>query len=116
MKEEGHMVNPIFSSVYYVTGSSEEGSLRQVRTWSPVLCGRPCPPCHWPGRVCEELTHMLPADGPPLRGPQAPTVLCDQWFNHEEQCSEPENSAWSSFVFPVRRSLRSLGHAALAAA
>ena len=31
MKEEGRMSNPIFSSVYYVTGSSEEGRLRQVR-------------------------------------------------------------------------------------
>ncbi|PRW61039.1 hypothetical protein C2E21_0196 [Chlorella sorokiniana] len=61
MKEEGRMVNPLFSSVYYVTGSSEEGSLRQ-----------------------------------------APTLLCDQWYNHEEQCSEPEYPAWSSFVFPRR--------------
>lgn len=38
MKEEGRMSNPIFSSVYYVTGSSEEGTLRQARTgqlWQP---------------------------------------------------------------------------------
>lgn len=43
MKEEGRMSNPIFSSVYYVTGGSEEGSLRQVRRrWCRFeLCSKP---------------------------------------------------------------------------
>lgn len=50
------------------------------------------------------MTHLLSRKRPPFPGPQAPTVLCDQWFNHDEQCSEPENPGWSSFVFPVRGS------------
>lgn len=33
---------------------------------------------------------------------QAPTVLIDQWYNHEAGCIQPENPAWSALVFPRR--------------
>ncbi|KAL4441856.1 hypothetical protein ABPG77_003772 [Micractinium sp. CCAP 211/92] len=31
---------------------------------------------------------------------QAPTVLIDQWFDHDQCCVLPEHPAWSALVFP----------------
>ncbi|KAH7619643.1 hypothetical protein Ndes2526B_g06625 [Nannochloris sp. 'desiccata'] len=74
MKEEGRMVNPIFSSVLYLTGGGDCGN-------SP-----PPPPSSSDARV------------------QAPTVVNDQFYNQETHSTVPEDPTRSTFIFPRKNS------------
>lgn len=78
------MVTPIFSSVFYASGSKDDPA-RQVKRaggrclpMASLFCARP---------------HVKIAS---LAAVQAPTVLSEQWFNREEGCLEPETPAWSA--------------------
>ncbi len=72
MKEDGRMINPILSSVLYLTG-----------TQIPELDKDPadCDP--------EDVARV-----------QAPTVVIDQMYDQVTQSTVPENPTYSTFVIP----------------
>lgn len=81
MKEEGRMVNPILSSVLYLTGGGDLG----------------------------KANHSTQSDSPPSSSPsnarvQAPTVVNDQFYNQETHSTVPEDPSSSTFIFPRENS------------
>ena len=75
MKASGAMVNPLRSSVLYLTGSSGGGAGSNRGTETSI-------------------------DSSVATLRQAPTVLIDQRYDHERQCALPDEPAWTSLVFP----------------
>jgi len=79
MKEEGRMVNPILSSILYLTGGDDN----------------------------EKASHNTQVDFPPSSSSarvQAPTVVNDQFYNEETHSTVPQDPSSSTFIFPQKNS------------
>jgi hypothetical protein len=78
MKEESRMVNPLFSSVLYLTGSGSGSNNNKKNS----------------------ISEASETSAATTRRVQAPTVVNDQFYNQNTRSTVPEDPTSSAFIFP----------------